>query len=209
MLVNGALVPPRAALDELADVVRSVRRRVEIVAPAPAPRFGRRPPVQVPTEPLEPPLEDVALAILRLPITGFGNVTSGDAHKIIETIAAAAAEWMPPTVCFTGGAALEFPGDRSVWAKLAGDLDALSEIARGVPQCVERLGFFVDRRVFRPMLSIATVTNATIAADLETVVAALDAFRGQDWIVDSIILTTEAFVGGRSETQELERIPVG
>ncbi|MCW2857841.1 MAG: hypothetical protein JWR52_3456 [Marmoricola sp.] len=196
-------------MDELADVVRSVRRRVEAAASAPARRFGRRTPVQVPTAPLEPALEDIPMASLRLPITGFGNLTSADARRITETIAASAAQWTPPTVCFTGGAALEFPGDRSVWARLDGDLDALSEIARGVPHSVERLGFFVDRRVFRPMLSIATVTNATIAADLETVVTALDAFRGQDWIVDSIVLTTEAFVAGRSETQVLERIPVG
>lgn len=145
---------------------------------------------------------------MRLPITGFGNVTTSDAHSIAEAIGAAAADWSVPTVFFSGATALDFPGDRSVWAKLDGDVAALAAIARGVTQSVERLGFFVDRRAFRPMLSIATVTDATVAADLETLVDALDAFRGQDWVVDCVVLTTSAFVGPSAESRELERIPL-
>ena len=66
-----------------------------------------------------------------------------------------------------GGTALEFPGDESVWAKLAGDLDALNVIGRGVPQVVQRLGFFVDRRAFRAWLPVGAITDATSAPHLQ------------------------------------------
>ena len=75
-------------------------------------------------------------------------------------------------------------------------------------QGVEGLGYFVDRRQFRPMMSVATVTPATTGPFLEQVVGALDAFRGEEWTVD-IALTKETFVDGRPQTAEFRRIPVG
>ena len=115
-----------------------------------------------------------------LPLTGFGNVTLGDSVKLAKALRAEVATWAPPRRCaFTGGAALEFPGDESVWAKLDGDVDGLKTIGRGVPQVVQRLGFFVDRRQFRPWLSVGTITDATTAPYLERLVAALDDFRGE------------------------------
>ena len=87
-----------------------------------------------------------------LPITGFGNVTLGDSVQLAKALRNEALTWAPPTVHVAGGTALEFKGDESVWAKLDGDMDALNTIGRGVPQIVQRLGFFVDRRQFRPWL---------------------------------------------------------
>ena len=74
---------------------------------------------------------------------------------------AEAATWSRPSLTFAGGAALEFPGDESVWVKIDGDVEALKTIGRGVPQAVQRVGYFVDRRQFRPWLSVGTITDAT------------------------------------------------
>lgn len=189
MLVNGAVVPPRAALEELAGVVGAHRRAV---GPG-----------------LPPVLVDVAVDDLRLPITGFGNLTTTDAHHLADRVAASVADSAVPTVRFAGGAALEFPGDWSVWAKLDGDVEELTAIAREVMRSVELLGYFVDRRLFRPMLSVATVTESTTGADLERVVGALEAFRGTEWTVDAVVLTTDGFDDGRSATREFLRVPIG
>lgn len=157
-----------------------------------------------------PALVDVPVNLLKLPITEFGNMTRSDAQRLAAGIAEAAAGWAVPTVWFAGGGALEFPGDRSVWARLDGDLDALAAIARGVTGCVEKLGFFVDRRLFRPMLSVATVTESTVGPDLDAVVGALQAFRGQSWRVQEIQLTTDVFSdSGEAELRVFEQIPVG
>jgi 2'-5' RNA ligase len=210
MLVHGAIVPPRAVLDAVDAVVRSVP--IPVGPPPEAAgakglrgRFGRHR-ADVGTTPDAPVmLEHVPVQRMTLPITGFGNLTTRDVHRVTEEIRLAAEAWRLPTVRFAGGAALEFPGDWSVWAKLVGDLDDLSAIARSVPQAVERLGFFVDRRKFRPMLSVATVTPATTGPFLQDVVDALDAFRGEEWVAE-VSLLKETFVGTKPELVEFERI---
>ena len=212
MLVHGAFIPPRAACEAVAAVVRAV--------PVPGEpeddkgprgirgRLGRHRasrPADVPEEPAV--LEHVPVERMVVPITGFGNLTTHDAHRVADAIAAEAEGWAPAAVSLAGGTALDFPGDWSVWARLAGDVEAFSAAARGVVQCVERLGFFVDRRQYRPMLSVATVTPATTGPYLQAVVDALEGFRGEEWAA-AISLTKETFVGGKPETQEFARIPL-
>jgi 2'-5' RNA ligase len=213
MLVHGAIVPPRAALEAVDAVVRSVRVPVE-QAPDPAGskglrgRFGRH---RADVEPPPPPpamLEHVPVADMQFPVTAFGNLTTHDTHRVTQTIKEVATDWHPATVRFAGGTALDFPGDWSVWAKLEGDLDEVLAMARSVPQSVEALGFFVDRRKFRPMMSVAKVTPATTGPFLEEVVAALDAFQGEEWSAE-VVLLKETFVNGRPQLVEFERIGPG
>lgn len=206
MLVHGAFVPPRDALEELSKVVRAGRREP---APEPEPKrglFGRRAEV-APAPPAPPVFIDVPVAALRLPITAFGNLTSGDARRLADELTATFAGWQRPTVWFGGGGALEWPGDRMVWARLEGEVAELTGVSRGVTTCVERLGLFVDRRVFRPMLAVAEVTASTTGPDLEAVVGALEEFRGQSWEVDAVVLTVDP--SGDGNVQEHERIPIG
>lgn len=205
MLLHGAFVPPREALAELVDVVRSGRR--EPVAEPPPRRglFQRRAP-EVVAPPGPPVLVDVPVEQLRLPITSFGNLTTHDARRLVDALSEAAADRGRPAVAFCGGGALEFPGDRSVWARLDGDVRALTDLARVVTTTVERLGLFVDRRVFRPMLAVATVTESTTGPDLDHVVGALEHLHGTPWQVDEIVISASAADGSLNE---FARVPVG
>lgn len=212
MLVHGAIIPPRSALEAVAAVVRGVPAPAEVGADdAPGKgllgRIGRRARTEEPVAATPEMLEHVSVDRLQLPITGFGNLTTHDAHRVVDAIGAAAGGWKAPTLRFAGGTALDFPGDWSVWARLAGDVDEVSTIARAVTQSVESLGFFVDRRQFRPMMSLATVTRATTGPYLEAVVGALEAFEGETWTAE-ISLTTETFVGGTPAMKVFERIPL-
>jgi 2'-5' RNA ligase len=216
MLVHGAIIPPRSVLDAVADVVRSVPEPAQVEAVAPQKgllgRLGRR---RDGAESVDgaggavttaPMLERVPPDRMVLPITGFGNLTTNDARRLVETLREAAAGWSVPRLRLAGGAALDYPGDWSVWARLEGDLEAVAAIAQGVTQTVERLGYFVDRRQFRPMLSVATVTPATTGPFVQSVVDALEAFRGEEWTAE-VSLTKETFVEGGSRMVEFERIP--
>ena len=211
MLLHAAILPPRHVVEAVVAVLESVVVPVEVeVAQAPRGvlgRFGRKTGPTVPA-PAPMPLDLVPPDRRNFPVTGFGNLTTGDSHRLADAISAAAEEWSPIPVRFAGGAALEFPGDWSVWAKLEGDLDRLAKIASGVTSSVESLGFFVDRRIFRPMLSLATVTPDTTGPYLEAVVDALDAFRGEEWVIDHVALTTEVFTNGKPEFKEVQRIPL-
>jgi 2'-5' RNA ligase len=95
-----------------------------------------------------------------------------------------------------------------VWAKLDGDLDALNVIGRGVPQIVQRLGFFVDRRQFRPWLSVGTITDHTTAPYLERVVERLESYDGRPWTVESVSLMKRVTEGGIDSIELMEELPL-
>lgn len=155
MHLSAAMIPPRSALDELAALVRSVGAD-------------------------EPQFEAVPADWMHLPITRFGNVTSGDAPRIVQALRQAAAEWAPPRLRFAGVAAMA-PGDDSVRATLSGEVDGLTGIARQVPTAVEELGFFVDRRGFRPWVSVGKVTATTTPPFLTRLVETVGSYSGPEW----------------------------
>ena len=161
MRLFSALFPPQAALTELADLVRSAGPDTRELDPVP-------------------------VADMYIPVTNFGNVTLADGRALEESLRREAATWTAPKLTFGGGTALEWRGDQSVWAKLEGDVDELQEIGRNVPTVVQRLGFFVDRRLFRPWLSVGTITDHTTAPYLERLVGALEGFRGQTWQLEHV-----------------------
>jgi RNA 2',3'-cyclic 3'-phosphodiesterase len=163
MQLYAAVIPPDHALAELADLVRSVA-------------------------PGTPQLDPVPAHEMLLPITNFGNVAQRDAVAMVSALAEEAKGWSTGRLHFAGGAALEWRGDENVWAKAGGDVDALNTVGRGVPPVVQRLGFFVDRRAFRPLLAVGRITDATTAPYLEKLVAELDAFHGTEWAMEEVLV---------------------
>jgi hypothetical protein len=125
-----------------------------------------------------------------LPITDFGYVATGDSRRLGDAVERACEELPPgPLVRVAGGSALIDPQDRSVWADLAidaADVDALRTIALAVISAVEPLGFFCDRRQFRPRLAVATINDATTAEHLEQVLDALSAYESEPWKVTEV-----------------------
>lgn len=208
MRLFAAIVPPDEILEEVVRVVQRVQDRAPESPPVKARRLfagrGSQAAAQMSTGPsraaqLERPDPDR----MYIPITSFGNVTLGDSVKLAKALRAECATWRPPQVRFTGGAALEFPGDESVWVKLAGDVDDLMSVGRGVPQLVQRLGFFVDRRQFRPWLSVGTITDQSSAPYLQEVVDALDELQGREWSMDHVALMQRPPEAGTSDLYEL------
>ena len=215
MRLFAAIVPPRAVLEEVARAVPSPSASTDSAPPRRglfrrsagrgAHTSDRPVHVTAPNDELDLPDVDK----MYIPITSFGNVTLGDSLKLANAMRAEVATWRRPDVRFHGGAALEFPGDESVWAKLTGDIDDLMTIGRGVPLVVQRLGFFVDRRQFRPWLSVGTITDHTTAPYLETVVAALDALEGEQWTVDSVwLMQRPPESTGPLDFTPMERMPL-
>ncbi len=186
MRVFSALFPPDDALHELAQLVRSVA-------------------------PDTPELDPVPVGQMCLPVTQFGNVTTSDARSLEATLRREAATWPAPKLYFGGGTALEWAGDQSVWAKLDGDVDDLLAIGRGVSNVVRRLGFLVDRRVFRPWLAVGTITDHTTAPYLERLVGALESFQGQPWRLEELCMLRRLPLledGSDGGSEVIERLPL-
>lgn len=205
--MHGAFVPPREFVEEIVTAVDAVRAPASVEEASPR-RFGFRR-ASATIEDTPPIFEALPYREVRLPVSGFGNLTNGDALRLKDAIATSAAEWSPARVSVGGVALPDFPRDRSLLARLDGDTDALIGIARGVMRCVERLGFFVDRRQLRPMLKLGVMSGVTDPQSVTRVIDALDGFQGREWIVDSVVLTAQVFAGPAKETREFERIPLG
>ena len=187
MRLYAALIPPPEAVEDLAEVVRGALGGSSELS-------------------LNPP------STLQVHLTNFGNVAHADALALETALGRQSAHWDRPKLQFAGAAALEFPGDVSVWARLDGDTDALHAIARGVPQVVQRLGFLVDRRAFRPWVAVGEITDATTGPGLERIFAALDSYRGALWTVDeiSIVRPRRAEEGTPDQPLDvIERLPLG
>lgn len=204
--MHSVFVPPRPALEELVGVARSVATPEPVAAAAKRGVFRRR---EAAPQPAQPALEIFPMATMQIPITGFGNVTPSDATRLIAALGAAAREWTAPRVRFTSVVEPGSSNDRTVSIRLQGDVEGLTEIGRGVPPCVERVRFFVDRRTFHPMVTIARLTDTATDDDWNRVVAAFESFHGREWVADSIVLTKMIFDGPHTESQEFERIPIG
>lgn len=146
---------------------------------------------------------------MHIPITYFGNLTLGDSIALADALRAEVATWRQPELRFTGGTALEWPGDESVWTKLDGDIEDLLTIGRGIPVVAQRMQLFVDRRQFRPWLSVGTITDKTTAPYLEDLVARLDRFKGRTWVQESVTLLKGVPHDSETPFEVQEELPLG
>ena len=190
MHLHAAFVPPAATRQELADLLARLEPASQ---PSSAPArglFRRSTPAPVPQS--GPQLNVARPDSLVLPVTDFGYLASGDARRLVDAVGqVCSAVAMCPSVRVSGGSALVDPDDRSVWAELDGaddDLEAMREIALAVVSGVEPLGYFCDRRQFKPRLALATITDATTVEHLEDALAALAAYRSEPWTVDELTI---------------------
>jgi RNA 2',3'-cyclic 3'-phosphodiesterase len=156
MRMYAALVPPPAVLEDLAAVVRSVRGG-------------------------ESELDAVPVERMHLPLANFGNVGLTDRVAIQQALTDEVARWAPMRLRFHGGSALVDPGDDSVWAHLEGDLELLTGLGTVLPRVVHRLGFLIDRRLFRTRVRVGRITPATSLGYLERLLSRLDGYAGPAW----------------------------
>lgn len=179
MRLYAGLMPPEPILHDLDALVRSVDGRAS-------------------------ELDRVPVHEMHIPLSLFGNVSLRDATLLEDTLTREAKHWAPLELRFTGGTALEWTGDLSVWAKLDGDTEALAGIARNVTDAVQRLGFFVDRRKFRTWMPVGDVTGSTTPEYLHRLVDGLETYDGPTWTLDELCLLT----GKRSDEDETMSVEV-
>jgi len=195
MNVFAALVPPPEVTERVQELVAGLDRTSEGAAtsrPARQGFFGRRRRTQVAEAPAGPQLDFVPPEALHLPIARFGNLPLEEAKRLADALDEQASQWESPRLHLAGGLALEPEGDISVWLKLAGDLDALGVIGRGVPALAQKLQLFVDRRGFRPHVRLADVNDRTTETYLAQVLEALEEFQSPAWWQTSISLLNPA-----------------
>ncbi len=111
---------------------------------------------------------------------------------------------------FRGGAALEFPGDESVWAKLDGDARrAARHRARGAAGRSSGWASSSTAASSGHGSRWAPSPTTTTAPYLQSVVAALEALEGRPWTVDAVSLMRRPLEREvEARFSEVERMPL-
>jgi 2'-5' RNA ligase len=213
MRLFAALVPPPDVLERARD---RVARVMPVLEPQPVPlakqsrRFGLRRPETGDEPSAQARLDLLAVDAIHLPIAKFGNLPLAEAMRLADALDEAASEWQSPRLHFAGGLGPEPDGEESVWVSLAGDLDALGAISRGVPRVAQGLQFFVDRRGFRPHVRMGTVNQRTTPEYLTEVQASLEEFESNAWWQTTITLMYPAELRpGQAPFKTFRDIPLG
>ncbi len=136
---------------------------------------------------VDPELERVTADAMRLRLFGLGNLTRLDVDALCENLARQISDiGVRPRIHLAGVWALEDNADPSIALHVAGDVGGVVTLANALPPLVMAHGFFVDRRLFVPRVTVARVTDATSVKVLERLVKALEGYRSGEWEVDAV-----------------------
>ncbi|HEV2088096.1 MAG TPA: RNA 2',3'-cyclic phosphodiesterase [Cryptosporangiaceae bacterium] len=133
-----------------------------------------------------------------LTVAFLGAVPDDQLPAVATAVADAAAVARPGALRVAGGGVF---GARVLWAGLAGDLDALADLARQVRREVGRTGVQLDGRPFRPHLTLARLKGTVDTAALGRDLAALATYVGPSWpMADVHLVRSHGGSGVRYET---------
>jgi RNA 2',3'-cyclic 3'-phosphodiesterase len=159
-----AVTPPAAAVDHLAAALAAAR---EIGAANP---------------PAEPLLRWVRPAMWHLTLAFFGEVTAETQQAGLQERLARAAHRHPALVLqFRGAGAFNRPARASVvWIGVDGTRDPLGKLAASCAAAGRRVGIDVEKRSYRPHLTVARAKGRE-PVDVRTLVTALGGYAGPMW----------------------------
>ena len=223
MQLYAALMPPVDLVTGVLEAVRAV--------PFPDPAAGAEQPARrslfsrrsgarstVVTPVLDPPLALIGLADVGVPLTGFGNVTTNDARRITQALRSACGALGGSIVHLTGCVPLAPPEQALLAVELReppslgavpGAVHPLRTISSTVVRSVEQVGFFCDRRAFRPHVPLGEVTPDATPAYLQSLGRALDAHLSDAWEVTHVSVLRRTGEGAVTEFEEIDQVPLG
>jgi RNA 2',3'-cyclic 3'-phosphodiesterase len=175
-----AVRPPETALAQLADLVQRLR--------AEAPELTWTTPAQ-----------------WHLTLVFLADVADQRVPELERRLGSAAARHGRERLSIAGGGCF---GDRVLFAKLTGDVDALRRLAASVQAAARRSGLDVEDRRYRPHLTLA---RGRRGADVRALVPHLNAFTGSAWGADEIELVRSRLgkgPGGRAAHETLRSWPL-
>ncbi|WP_058043741.1 RNA 2',3'-cyclic phosphodiesterase [Streptomyces roseifaciens] len=192
MRLFAAVIPPQAAVDELAAEVAQLRAALPE-------RHGR--------------LRWTHPATWHFTLAFLGEVDEALLPELSECLASAAHRHPAHELRFAGGGRF---GDRILWVGATGSLETLAGLARSATTAARQAGVHMDdARPFRPHLTLARVTGHV---NLRPYAEELAEFRGRRWRVERLELmrsnlpgtgTDPGAVGERPRYETVAACPLG
>ncbi|MHA6762426.1 RNA 2',3'-cyclic phosphodiesterase [Streptacidiphilus sp. PAMC 29251] len=190
MRLFAAVVPPQAAIKELAAAVTSLQALPQAAA-----------------------LRWTAKPTWHLTLAFLGQVDAADLDALGGRLAAAAATVdRAPELRLAGGGRF---GERALWADVRGDVRPLGRLAEEVADAARATGIAVDERPFRAHLTLARSGAsraggpAPAGTDLAPLAAALADFSGVAWPAGELRLMRSHLGVGPAHYETVASWPLG
>jgi RNA 2',3'-cyclic 3'-phosphodiesterase len=176
-----AVAPPPATLDHLAAALAKAR-----LGGPPGDRLRWIPPER-----------------WHLTLVFLGEVDDTRVDRLAAAVGPVATAWPPLALSLRGSGA--FPG--VLWIGLAGDLADLDRLARAARRAVRAAGIAVERRPYRPHLTVAR-SRQPAAAELNAARDRLGPYAGPAFTVDALRLV-RSYPGPQPRYAEVAAWPLG
>lgn len=138
----------------------------------------------------------------------LGELKAGQLHRLRPGLAEAAVATPPFELTVAGAGA--FPNERRprvLWVGLSGEVTVLAELADGVRRAARRARIELDRKPFRPHLTVARVCRELPEHDLPHLLRKLSVADGRVWPVDRLVLM-QSTLGPHPRHDEISAWPL-
>ena len=138
----------------------------------------------------------------------LGELRSGQLHRLRARLAPLTASTAPFQLVVAEPGAFPPAGrPRVLWVGLGGELAALTDLAGGVRRAARQARIELDRKPFRPHITVARVRRELPAHDLPHILRKLSAGAGRGWEADRLVLM-ESTLGPRPAYTEVAAWPL-
>jgi 2'-5' RNA ligase len=120
-----------------------------------------------------------------LTVAFLGEIADERLGAITEAIGTAAAAGRAGTLGLAGGGRF---GENVLWVGVTGDLDALGRTAKAVGREVRKARVTLERRLYKPHLTLARPRHRVTRDELRADVGTLAAYAGPLWAADQLHL---------------------
>lgn len=139
-------------------------------------------------------------------VADLGNIVADDARALAGAVGRQFARTASPVLRATG---IEVSARGSVALTLGGDVDALREMARAVGLAAERINLYVDRRMFRPAVVVASVGEQRPGSRVVATLEAIEPPATGDWSISELVLVRTRWGASGAALEVFERVPIG
>lgn len=136
----------------------------------------------------------------------FGNLTEDQVPRLADALANGLADSPVATVGFAPPRLVD---GQDVFVELTGEVDVVAGLARVVPKIAEKVRLYVDRRIFRPGIVVASVDPADgrpLVAERVTYAGAR--WASDPWLAEGVSLVRTRWVRGADVSEEVRFIPI-
>jgi RNA 2',3'-cyclic 3'-phosphodiesterase len=119
----------------------------------------------------------------------LGELKAGQLHRLRPGLAEVSVTTPPFELVVTGAGV--FPNERRprvLWIGLDGEVSVLTELAAGVRRMARHARIELDRKPFRPHVTVARVRRELPEHDVPHLLRKLTAAEGRRWQVDRLVL---------------------